>query len=496
MKNYLSIMFIILIAGIGLIPFIDGYMFKQLFIQRINSTNALLAANGINIDITEYKLGWLNSSVKLTIHIKNARTARFSGNPISIVYDSVISHGPIVRFKQQPELAYAKIETDIKIPDELRQYIDTGDSRNIFSFEAIVSLNGNKVTGNGFMPTTKIGDFGKSDGFSLDTSILFANNYPVKLDMNLIIGAFFFNSVPLPGAMTSTPEIASSPINLHTDLELVDNIWVSSYNVNIAGITQTWNDGTVTGADNLKIISNENISNHYYNITTNWSANVLQLKPIYSIYRLSQFNMLLAIKNLKISGIEKMKTMRDELGEAYTGSVDPTSALAMKDRIDFNDFQDLVSPDTSIEFKLEGNSNAGSFHIMFDGRLLSMPKTLAELEQVFSIKLNTRIATSLLQTVLENYYNANPGYGSMDQANAVIDKLINAEIVKLDKNDYVIEYNKKGLDETLNGKAFNPNDVATLLQPPSPPPPPPTASQKPQPAMPPASHRDDNLISY
>lgn len=149
----IAIGFVILVAILATIPWIDGYFFKQ---NYYNFVKALEADKTLNIKILEYHQGWFSSEAKISMTptdiarmppsnvISNANT-----HP-SIVFDQKISHGPIAREMSNNSwtIALATIQSKVRLPANVEAILlgNQSNQNGIMESNAIVTLGGDYLT--------------------------------------------------------------------------------------------------------------------------------------------------------------------------------------------------------------------------------------------------------------------------------------------------------------------------------------------------------------
>ncbi len=112
---------------VGLIPYIDGVIFKKNYYHFVDVMNK---DGHINVTILNYQRGWMNSCAKIRITINKNLFDFYQPSPIvtpliSFIIEENIIHGPIVydRIKNRFKLGYANIESNIFLTDALKKML-------------------------------------------------------------------------------------------------------------------------------------------------------------------------------------------------------------------------------------------------------------------------------------------------------------------------------------------------------------------------------------
>lgn len=107
MKKFVYSVLILLVC-FAFIPWIDGLYFQHQFNHLITALNQ---DNRIRVNVIDYRRGWLHSHIKLSTIIVTSKTT--SSTPIVLMFDEIITHGPLIYNKGQFFPAMAMIESKI-----------------------------------------------------------------------------------------------------------------------------------------------------------------------------------------------------------------------------------------------------------------------------------------------------------------------------------------------------------------------------------------------
>ncbi len=142
--------FFILLIGILLViaPYIEGYLFRNNYYQVFAwyQQEILNRNNGMEIKIDSYDLGWMQSTVNLSITSKEKSTpGMYNRLPMVLRIKSIIHHGPLVYINNKWQLGSAGIETSFYLPDMLKAIIHESE-HGFMQMNTYVSLDGNYAT--------------------------------------------------------------------------------------------------------------------------------------------------------------------------------------------------------------------------------------------------------------------------------------------------------------------------------------------------------------
>lgn len=137
---FFVLLVLILVVGIGLIPYIDGYLFKRDFLNLIASLNQQNRSH-LNIEVMEYHLGWLKSKAKFRITYTDKEWNRYIMP--GIIINDVISHGPLVfdQIQNKFGVAYATLQASGDIPLQWRNYSLNKNTQDFFQSYSRVNFD-------------------------------------------------------------------------------------------------------------------------------------------------------------------------------------------------------------------------------------------------------------------------------------------------------------------------------------------------------------------
>jgi hypothetical protein len=296
---FVIILFIIAI----LTPWVDGVLFKRNYFRLVNAINN---GNQLNIEVLEYKQGWIRSYAKVRVTLLesqlkqiqtiNAKNLPFTV-PMSVTLDEKIDHGPVIynHLNHQIEFGYANIQTYLYLTDSIDK-----------------SLLGNNGKDNGLLKVTMLSKFdGDWNGelfipklsLSIPSSIrvvwnglngdfhLAMGRYSIKhLVINSQIGSILFES------HNNSDRIAKmniAPMQYRYDgAHEKIGLWSGNTNMYLPGATVIMKDGSIYDAKGIDVASAFSAtSTTFYNTNFTVSINNLitpsHLIPYFSKLRIS-----------------------------------------------------------------------------------------------------------------------------------------------------------------------------------------------------------------
>ena len=141
MKKSIAIIFIFLFV-IGLMPWLDGYYYKQHYLQFISNIVSEHQSN-IKIDVLTYRLGWLSSSAQLQV---TPTLEKQGGSPkasLSFIVDQTISHGPLIYDNIQKKITFAMaaVQSSIHFPAWIKQALGN-QTNSTLQINSLANFNG------------------------------------------------------------------------------------------------------------------------------------------------------------------------------------------------------------------------------------------------------------------------------------------------------------------------------------------------------------------
>lgn len=245
MKRLYVLLVILVVAALGLSPFVYGILFKRQLSDLILIVNQ---GHGVQLDLVEYQLGYMESRAKLKISPgemmqsnPNIKAMVDSGNA-GLLIELKINHGPIVYnpIEKRYALAYGSIAGFISLPEQIETFVFGKKQPNGFlQFNVVSSFGGKWFSEYKAPPATLPGPPGVSarwDGLDAmmhaDVSSGHLVKYYSKLKLNSFVitpdagveGLPHVNMQPITyeGSMTNNGNVVIKSVFLAPDI-LIEN---------------------------------------------------------------------------------------------------------------------------------------------------------------------------------------------------------------------------------------------------------------------------------
>ncbi len=458
MKKIILSLLVLVIILICL-PFFDGYFFKKVYLQHIAYFQQELMMQGnqklppAELTIVSYDRGWFKSTAHLTL-TQTISSTLHGGHPTPFLVlhiDTVIHHGPLVFIDHQPKLAYAFMETQLNAPDFMKMFSHQNPIE-LMQIKTLVSLNGNTWKNNCVIQpiSTKIAQW---DGMSGDVNLTMnKGSFPVNIDSTMLFGKIYVSPlIPI------LPEITVQPITGTGKISQASfSNWNMSSTLKLPRVSAKWQDGSLFDMKNMKLDFQSGARNQLYHDEVTLSVADVQLPFTLPVSSLSALNATLSIKDITLTDIDTVM-----IGE--------NDALLK-----------ILSPTANMNITFNTETNLGSATGNVSASLLAMPQTSDQIKNYLNVILTARVSQSLIHRLLSD---------------TLINLLLQQGVMLQDKSDYIISYNRKGLENNLNGKILSDNDLIQLkttiqntIKPPTPFAPTMTSTLQPMPTALPNGH--------
>ena len=369
MKKYILFFIVLIGALVVLAPYVTGYLFRnnyyQVFAwyqQEIQNKN-----KEVQVNIDSYDLGWMRSTVSVTIKSKEETTAHgYNMPPMVLRIKSIIHHGPLFYIHEKWQLGSASIETSFYMPDVLKAFIHESE-QGFMQVNTHVSLDGDTWNSHYVIPPDLFGPH-IWDGLSGDATLQMRNGEPVKMN-NL----FTFGKISVPAYPPLLPEINVAPMNMAAEMTLQSiNNWDGNASLKSAGLTAKWQDGSAFSLTNVANVSSYSASgSNAFNYATQIAIDSMQLPSSFAVSNITKFNFSVSLKNLNLDGMHNFEKS-DDLLKTLTP---------------------LSSDDMSINMMTE--LGAASGHLFLS--LTALPNTKDDIANSLNVELNARTAQPLVE---------------------------------------------------------------------------------------------------
>lgn len=235
----------LIVAVIGLMPLIDGMLFKRTYLAFLRAQSA---DNKTKITILDYRLGWFKSHSK--IHIEFISPSQMALPLSGITIDQEIVHGPLAYDEMNNRWAFVKaiISNHIETPAFLAALIGNPMNQADLHVSTRADFDGtytNQVTAS---PIAVLTPYGKISwgGLRGVTKLYLEDHHVNRLKTNFNIGSI--ESANTQGSfslqeMTVRGDIAKQPVGL----------WTGYYEISLPKIMMT-SEGDVTTLQGLNFL--------------------------------------------------------------------------------------------------------------------------------------------------------------------------------------------------------------------------------------------------
>lgn len=473
MRTLLIIILLLVVICLGA-PYVDGLMFKKVFMDQVAMHQERLRQQNLNLELVNYSQGWFTSTAKLKLTYMTQGT-RYPLPPQSAYIDSVIHHGPIIVDPQTNTytIAYGLINTNFHLPDAIKVFIPDNGTGYIH-VTSVVSFD-TKTWNNHFVfdPIQVLGKV-KWDGVTGDNVVYYDQKRPMTIDSNTTIGALTVTPDPASPRM---PQVNVQPMTFNLNAkEKEQYLWDGAAKLNAPGFTIKWQDGRNIELNhfgmNYKFGLNGDNS-YSYKLDTN--IDNLKLPQALPINDISGYKHSIDVINLNAKGLQ---TMVSDMRNSTAPSQEQVKQELPK----------VLNPNSELQSSLNANTNLGTVSGSMTVTLESVPATIDDLQKVTDANLTGRAAINLVETLItftlqeKEATSAQQGTTPTTTTNvptpqakmrALVDSWLQQGYITKQNNDYVINFVKKGNTYTVNGKdvsaQFNlPQQPTTPTQTPTP----------------------------
>ena len=454
-KSYLfSIIIILIIIIISLLPLIDGYIFKIHYLKFLTSLEQS-KGDMFKINVQEYRLGWLQSEVKLSLV-----STRTNSQSATFVIHNQITHGPYVYdpVNNHYTFALAAITGDTYLPADLQQKLQSSSNVAFMQSRGVVSFN-NKWTQIVMVPSFTIQNVGTVTIQDSVTDTIFSINGGKinKINVTGKVGSVNF----VADTKNDLPNISVEPIIINQELDLQqDGSWNTDGTMKIANVSLKSRDGKQATVNNieLSLLKGINANNLFDNKIQMTVESINSPDQSLSI---SSLRFDAAVTNLDPSGLQQF--------DNYHGSLQHNAAA------DFGDMQalllNMLTATSTFMLDLNMNTSLGAVALNCNAALkagAAKPVSIDDLMDNAVVNANFRIAAPLLNSLIDRKINAMsmnaslangaalPPMNSADIRQKMIDMWVAQGYMNKDNNDYVSVINIENKTVTINGKPFSP----------------------------------------
>lgn len=387
---------VLVVTGAGLLalPWIDGYMFKQ---QYLNYVAAAAPANGLKVSIEEYHQGWLHSDAKMVVQyvpqaneLPNPMTSML---PEKFIMEQKITHGPLVRnpLTQRWTIAMAAVNTTFHLPAEIERMLLGSQASEGLVKVSMVAMFGGKFVNQFTMPVIsktipQVGSF-TWQGLNGTSSVLMSGSTMAHAEANVTIGALT--------AQSPQGSLTTKDMTIKYDLKPVaSGLWSGPFHLEVPQITATSPAGNFS-LSNLQFINSLTVTGDQCNI----SMQAMLGQMDWPGHAISQSNLNIAVNHINAQALMnlvkatqmQMNYLTEQQYQQYYGAY----------------LMPLFTPATVASYSSTINSSYG--HLISDGQV-QWPAGVKQPHDVMTnanAKLNLRVSMSLVKKIIEET-NAKP----------------------------------------------------------------------------------------
>lgn len=447
------LMFIIIFFSIlaAAAPYVEGLLFKNVFFQRVAFIKQqLLPYKNIKVEVVSYEVGWLKSSVKLKVVIKNDDQLKFPLKiPLEIDVDSLIAHGPLIYDEDQLKMGSASMVTMINLSSAVAADLGVASIPGI-EIHSFVTLDTTTWKNHFVMHA-----IGSSGGIIGDTIIHRVGNQPATSEGTFAYGGFMR---PLNQATPDLPQMEIMPLDFKFNMkEKAPPFSEGETSFNAPEIKVTWTDGSVFKADQLNFKSVADINHDRYSFNYQLMLKNLNLPANALLTEMSNINMYVDFRNFSMSGMQAW--------ESYARQLKPGSA------VDFHYPLKIFLPDSVLSYDLSFDSNLGAGKALAKFTLNGMPTTPKDAWSKINIDIHLRMPRVIIDKLMLEYatralaaakQKVDPSQAALLPADpaVVAQETLNGlqqnKVLVIDQNDYVIVLIKKDQQVLLNDNDISP----------------------------------------
>jgi uncharacterized protein YdgA (DUF945 family) len=411
-------------------PFINGYFFKDSYLNLITALNS---GHPFQLHVIDYKRSWFSTDTRLELiftpspamNIDADKANKISAILKKLIITQHITHGPFVKYSPDNTWHFSRalINTTLHISKsaedfllgskaangimQIQTYVSYDNLyRNTFQIPAIVITNDQKV----------ILSWKGATG-TLDAKI--ANNFITRLKSDFTWG---------DGNIQDKSENFSSlatTLSLDINCASPDSLCISNNKFNLPGITSSY-PGENFKLTDLIVNANESLTNQ-----NNYNNNLVILLNKFESphFTLSQLSAKIFIKDLNADVLTKLKGLYNNAKDAIMqGSDYKSEYVVFLAQVNLA-LPGMIKPTSSISEEIQMKTSYGD--IASDAKLYwpentPPPKTSADLSKA-NLELNIRVATTLVNAWLkkfEEYDDTKMKPSSQPLQNLLVNKLI------------------------------------------------------------------------
>lgn len=392
MSQFFYLFLIFLLVAVGLVPFIDGYLFKRDFFTFIEIINQRQSSSNFKLEVSEYRLGWAHSQAKVRLIPSKDMVPIMQG--ITIDYD--IAHGPYAYdpIENKRVMAYAIVKSDMVASPKWQNLLLNKNNKSLIQTYSRVNFDGDWYQQIHIAPLV-IPDLGI---FRMEPSkgiIKFnvKDNRINGMEVNGNIGAItldFDRGISHSGMQQI--HIQASTYQHHSIFE-TSGLWNVQTKIAIPTLSIQETSGQTLSMTNLELFGSANLDKENATSKIQISFKTLSL-PTSLITMISQFNFSISANYFNGQAVK-----------AYFDFVKSHEVMTDNDRkLMENMFFQMISPKSTVNADFAFSSSLGNFSLqskLFWQTNAPAPMSVSDLALNVRSEANIRAAILLVNTIIE-----------------------------------------------------------------------------------------------
>lgn len=370
MRKFMVIIIVLVIIAAG-IPWVDGYFFKQQYLNTIDATNKLLTQQGV-VKVLDYRQGWFSSDIRVAYSSNNNGIPATSTLVLSPSWEMMqhVTHGPIIydHINNRWTLGMAALHSDIDLPVPMvKESVHT---------DTVVTFLGDYISRSSMPPfSVEVGGAKLNwQGLTLNATAKVLGGEFKYMKADVVVGAF--NAASQNGGAIQTQNVA-------IEYEMVPQamgIPTGHYSISIPGISlNTPTQGQMT-LNNLNFTALIN-ANQDNSVSSQSQLSLGQWQT--STYSITQSSIKLALNNLNGPALMNFANNKPTTPDDYTNAI-----------------LTLLTPKTSFTEMTAINTSFG--RLISDGKVELTAVVKSKQEAIANAKadFNVRVSVSLIDKLI------------------------------------------------------------------------------------------------
>lgn len=401
-QAFYTILVVTVVVGIALVPWLDGYLFKQNYLMLIETLNK---ENNANIKVVEYRLGWFGSYARLEVDSQGKAMDQGAAGadaiklpPYKFTIEQTISHGPIVHDTTEDawSLGRAMIHSDVTFPQVFKVILSNQSQLSDLQATTLVSVSGDygsAFSTPSFYLTDPTATFGKITWAGMrGSSHLKCEGEKIKeITSNIIIGG-----ITSQGGVDS---LTSQELSIQSGLtRLPSGLWSGTYGVSFPGFLISNANGPFLSMTGLSFASEVGMSNKtLYDSELKVSLNSLSTLG----YTIKSSTLKVSEKNIDANALINLLDASAKM--LHANDVVPQQYETIYPLV-----PRLITPTTVFNHDIRINTSTGK--LISTGQI-NWPRSAEPLKSMEDVvakviaKMHVQISVSLVNSIIDQIYN-------------------------------------------------------------------------------------------